>query len=67
MSNEQPYIVWTEELKTDFPIVSAQPNINFEQIKSLLIPMPLNDAGLAVIVEECRKNRLEVSRLRRQA
>lgn len=47
--------------------VSAQPNINFEQIKSLLIPMSSDRAALAMIVEKCREIRLEAKLLRQQA
>lgn len=47
--------------------VSAQPNINFEQIKSLLIPIPKDGIRLGMIVEKCKATRDKAKRLRQQA
>lgn len=47
--------------------VSAQPNINFEQIKSLLIPIPKDSNRLGIIVEKCRAIRHDAKRLNQQA
>ncbi len=47
--------------------VAAQPNINFEQIKSLLIPIPSNDKSLEKIVETCKEIRINAKHLRQQA
>lgn len=47
--------------------VSAQPNINFEQIKSLLIPIPKDGIRVGMIVEKCKATRDKAKHLRQQA
>lgn len=47
--------------------VSAQPNINFGQIKSILIPIPSNKIKLDTIVERCGVVRDSVKQLRQKA
>ena len=47
--------------------VAAQPNINFDQIKSILIPLPNNEVVLERIVEKCKSLRYQAQQLREQA
>ena len=47
--------------------VAAQPNINFGQIKSILIPLPKDEMVLDKIVEKCKSLRHQAQQLREQA
>ena len=47
--------------------VSAQPNLNFEQIKSLLIPLPTNQRNIQQIVDYCQSIRYRIQKIRIEA